>query len=363
MNYNHIPPDVMTKYLTGDLSAEERQAAELHVAVCPECAAKLDEQRRFEDAAARSYPRTFSGKLDADCAKAINEAIRDRLNTPDDSPFWTRRIRGNVVIQFFTVAAVAILLFLMINAPTGKSEGKKEKEPASNKAEAAALAPDKIPASVAPAAVKKAEADAPSAAAAGPKAAVPAKKAEEVKQADPLNPGLVRMLALNEISLRPPENGSFRQGAVCMNSPYEPGVRILLAVSAPKADPAGAGLGIQPEGRTTILTFFAKAGEDDAAAAALLCEKKDDPAFVFAKVISGDASAPLAVSAKDVKSKADAPAPLRLAAVMLAAGKPRLLLKRDIREKMIEELKSLAGNEYAGSPQVARFLEKLEKVK
>ena len=364
MNYNHIPPDVMTKYLTDDLSAEEKQTAELHIAVCPECAAKLDEQRRFEDAAARSYPRTFSGKLDADCTKAIDEAIRDRLNTPGDSPLWTKRIRGAVVIQFFTVAAVALLLFLMITAPTGTAGGKKEKGPASNEAETV-LAPDKIPAAEASAEVKEAETKPQSAAVAEQKAAVPEeKKAEEAKpavQAEVLNPGLIRVFALNEISLRPLEKEPFQKGVVCMNSPFEPGALILLAVTDPKADPAGAGIRIQPAGQTTLLTVFAKEGENNAVAAALACAKTEDPAFVFAKVVSGNES--FDVSAKDVWNKEDAPAPLRLAAVMLAAGKPRLLLKRDIREKMIEELKSLAENEYAGSPQVARFLEKLQKVK
>ena len=155
MNYNHIPSDVMTKYLTDDLSPEERRTAELHIAGCPECAAKLDEQRRFEDAAARSYPRTFSGKLDPECAKAIDDAVRDRLNTPEESPFWTKRIRGTVVIQFLTVAAVALVLFAMIVAPSDSDKGKKEKDPVPAKKEAA-LAPDKIPVPASPAEVKPA---------------------------------------------------------------------------------------------------------------------------------------------------------------------------------------------------------------
>ena len=370
MNYNHIPPDIMTKFLTGDLSPEERRSAELHLAVCPECAARLDEQRRFEDAAARSYPRTFSGRLDPDQEKAIDEAVRQRLNSPGDSPAWKKRIRGAVAIQLCTVAVVAILLFVMIVAPSGNADGKKEKNSDPVKTENT-LAPDKIP--VSEATLDKAEKKQPEeAAAVVPGPVVPERKTEAAGPVAPadeknrviteeaLNPGLIRIFGLNEISLLPPDGEKFRQGVVCMDSPFEPGIRILLAISGSEKHP---GLHILPQGKTILRSRLARKGEDNAVSAALIPEKSEDPEFVFVQVVFADASAPAAVSVKDIMSRDSAPAPLRLAAVMHAAGIPRVLLKREIREKMLEELRDLAKNEYAETPGVAGFLEKLEKVK
>ena len=365
MNYNHITPDVMTKFLTDDLSPEERQAAELHFAVCPECAAKLDEQRRFENDAARSYPRTFSGRLDPDCEKALGEAVREQLNAPAESPVWIKRIRGTVAIQVGAVAAVALLLFAMILAPSGK----KRTTDAPEKAGTAALPAQTKEASVktppAPVAVP-AEKEAPA-------EEVAAKPSEAEAPVEPpvvteaLNPGLIRLFALNEFSLRPTAKDTFRQGAVCMNSPFESGVCILLAVSPEKEDPAErrAELLIHPEGKTVLLSQVVKAGEEDTVSAALLNAEKKDPDFVFATVFSSDENAEqIRIAGKDVLKDDDpAPAPLRLAAVIHAAGKPRILLNREIRKKMLEELNALVKDEYAGDSRVVLFLEKLRKVK
>ena len=355
MNYNHIPPDIMTKFLTDDLSAEEKQNAELHLAVCPECAAKLDEQRRFEDAAARSYPRTFSGRLDPDCEKAIDDAVRDRLNTPEESPAWKKRIRGAVVIQLGAVLTVALILFAMII-----TSGKK-KAAGPNKVSAATAA-----SAAAPAAKRSKEVTtAPAPSAEVPKADAEGSEAPLVME--PLNTGLIRLFSLNEISLRPGEKETFRQGAVCMDSPFEEGVCILLAVSPEREDPAAerAALQIVPAGTTVLISELSKSGEGDAVSAALFNRKKNDPVFVFARVVSSDEGASdIRIAGKDIlKNLEDAPAPLRLAAVMHAAGKPQILLNREIRKKMLNELESLAKNEYADDLRISLFLEKLRKVK
>lgn len=367
MNYNHITPDIMTKFLTDDLSPEERQAAELHFAVCPECAAKLDEQRRFENDTARSYPRTFSGRLDPDSEKTISDAVREQLNEPAESPAWIKRIRGAVVIQVTAVAAVAIILFAMILAPSGK---KQPAASAPEKTGTAAVVPEQVKES----SVKTTPSPAPAVAAEkGEAAATAAKPAEQEAEApveppvvtEALNPGLIRLFALNEFSLRPTEKDTFRQGAVCMDSPFESGVCILLAVSPEKEDPAErrAELLIHPEGKTVLLSQVVKAGEEDTVSAALINGEKKDPDVVFATIFSSDEKAEqIRIAGKDIL-KDGAPAPLRLAAVIHAAGKPRILLNREIRKKMLEELSALVKEEYAGDSRVALFLEKLRKVK
>ena len=110
---------------------------------------------------------------------------------------------------------------------------------------------------------------------------------ETLQPKESLNPGLMRLLNLNELSLRPMEKEPFRQGVVCMDSPFEPGVRILLAVYAPKADPAEkrSGFQILPEGKTVLCTLWSKPGEDGAVSAALICGKAEDPASVFVTVV------------------------------------------------------------------------------
>ena len=363
MNCNHISPDIMTKFLTDDLSAEERRTAELHLAVCPECAAKLDEQRRFEDAAARSYPRTFSGRLDPEGEKAIDDAVRERLNAPEVSPAWKKRIRGTVAVQLGAVAAVALMLLVMIVLP---SRPKSKAAPVRKKAAKAVQTVQVVPAAV------PAETKSRPAAAVVQEAVEPETEEEEdlgsLYVMEALNPGLVRLFSLNEISLRPPEKSSFREGAICMYSPFEKGICILLAAAPGKAEQpeSSAGLRIVPRGKTVLLSELSRSGESDVVSAALLNLKKNQADFVFAAVMPSEAGdAPLfQIAEKDVlQDSVNAPAQLRLAAVMHAAGKPRILLNREIRKKMLEELESLAKNEYAGDLRIALFLEKLRKVK
>ena len=362
MNCNHITSEIMTKFLTGDLSPEEKQNAELHIAVCPECAAKLDEQRRFENDAARSCPRTFSGRLDPKGKKAIDDAVRECLNAPSEISFWIKRIRGTVAIQLGAVAAVALLLLAMILIPSGS---KKRTNTETGKAAPSAAIPVQTSATPVKKTAKKASAPVAPAGKAKPETAADTKD-EPAPVTEALNKDLIRIFALNEISLRPAKGDTFRHGAVCMESPFEDGVCILLAVCSGDPAEGSAELRIHPEGKTVLLSQLYKSENDGVVSATLFNRKKEDPNFVFVTVFSPEnGAAPFRVAGKDVLKSDDAaaPSPLRLAAILHAAGKPRILMKREIREKMITELDLLVKNEYAGDPQTAIFLEKLRKVR
>lgn len=122
---SHPRPSLFERHALGELDADERLALEAHAASCPECAARLAEERALDDAIVRTAGET----LPADTSRRMFDELWARVDgdeplvlpVPARTP-W-RRAAGWVAL----VAAAALVIWL---AAGFERDGATPSEPA-----------------------------------------------------------------------------------------------------------------------------------------------------------------------------------------------------------------------------------------
>jgi hypothetical protein len=197
----------------------------------------------------------------------------------------------------------------------------------------------------------------------------PAKKIEVAKTADVLlqaHVSLVKLFHINQIAIRKNSDQIFLLHGV--KSPFADDLYVIYAASGLpgnnvqrqvelKLAPAGNMSAVvghpADQSDVCIMTFRTSALSNEIGTLESTVtedgEKRVNSLSIEKDIIESDFNA--------------APEQVRLAAILQAASVPRLILKRNVRAKVIAELEKLLAGGYAADPQVKAMLEQLKKVR
>lgn len=114
MSFQHVTTETLTGYLAGELSAREKYDADTHFAVCPECAALLEQQRSFEQKIIAAYPTERAAQLSHAALLCVNNELRSGFQVKDQTEVWNGKCRNELIIQVCSFLLIVILLFLLI---------------------------------------------------------------------------------------------------------------------------------------------------------------------------------------------------------------------------------------------------------
>lgn len=114
MSFQHVTTETLTGYLAGELSAREKYDADTHFAVCPECAALLEQQRSFERKIIAAYPTERPAQLSHAALLCVNNELRSGFQVKDQTEVWNGKCRNELIIQVCSFLLIVILLFLLI---------------------------------------------------------------------------------------------------------------------------------------------------------------------------------------------------------------------------------------------------------
>lgn len=114
MSFQHVTTETLTGYLAGELSAREKYDADTHFAVCPECAALLEQQRSFEQKIIAAYPTERPAQLSHAALLCVNNELRSGFQVKDQTEVWNGKCRNELIIQVCSFLLIVILLFLLI---------------------------------------------------------------------------------------------------------------------------------------------------------------------------------------------------------------------------------------------------------
>ena len=92
MSFQHVSDDTLSGYLSGELTAREKYDADTHFTICPECAARLEEQRSFEKKIAAAYNSSFPLYLSPDAHKAVADEVSAGFAVDTQASLWQKRI-------------------------------------------------------------------------------------------------------------------------------------------------------------------------------------------------------------------------------------------------------------------------------
>lgn len=456
MSFKHVTDEILSGYLSGELTAREKYDADSHFTICPECAAKLEEQRAFEKKIAAAYNSSFPLYLSPDAHSAVAEEVSAGFVVNSKAPLWQKRI----LVKFFTQAAsvvfVAALIAVMIltqsrssvpgeNIPAAAPEvpvnnmpapvvsvktappasspapkpdrvvaarvtmpaaekkvsvAPKQKQPLVSadapksakpkSAPAVAAAPVK-PAPVKPAPVKTTPVvvaasvkNAPAAAVAPVKtepavkpaaktvAPVPAVAAvvKKVKVADPLlqsHDSLVKLFRIDPVTIRKKSDNIFLLQGV--KSPFAEDLYVIYAAAGmpEKGSVRTVELTLSATGKKLLYAVTHPAAQKDVCVMSfrsrILPREIGKLDFVVSEGQEKQVNSLFFGKDKIASDFNSAPEQIRLAAIIQAASIPQLILKRNVRTKILAELEKLLSGGYAGDPQVKAMYERLKKVR
>lgn len=421
MSFKHVTDEILSGYLAGELTAREKYDADSHFTICPECAAKLENQRSFEKKIAAAYNSSFPLYLSPDAHCAVAEEISAGFAVDTKAPVWQKRI----FIKFFTQAAsvmfVAALIAVMIltqsntaipqeAVPAAAALDQAPAAPAAPKVNQVIAVKKKLPVAVnkvtavvkvkkqktvvkpdvvKPVVQQKAIAAQKSVAAPKPvvpadvqvakiakpaPAAIPEKvKAKAVVKKTPVgnpllqsNPALIRYFHIHPVAVRKTSDNIFLLQGV--KSPFANDLYVIYAASGTpeKGAQRKVELSLSAAGKIPFAVYH-PAGQSDVCIMSILTpvlpreigklesvisegpEKQTNTLLLGKEIITADFNT--------------APEQVRLAAVLYAAAVPRLILKRDVRTKVLAELEKLLAGGYAGDPKVRTVYEQLKKVR
>ena len=99
----HLDNILIQKYIDGELTENERQETEAHLADCPSCRQKVDEQRAFSEKVKHSLEKTIPDEIEM-----TPFCIKEETVSKD------RAVHIAIISSLATACAVA-LLFVVIN--------------------------------------------------------------------------------------------------------------------------------------------------------------------------------------------------------------------------------------------------------
>lgn len=422
MRFQHVSEETLSGYLSGELTAREKYDADTHFTICPECAARLEEQRSFEKKITAAYNSSFPLYLSPDARRAIMDEVNAGFVVDSQAPLWQKRVMFKLFAQVASVVIVAASIALMVFTQN------TQQMPAAVQTAVPAVIPDAAGAKVVIAPVKaKAQVldnamtvslaqktempkvDAVTAAkkenlnvsVAAKKVKIPAvakqKTVAEVKDTvavekpetavkeaaapvsipsanvkkvtDPLlmqNHSLVKIFHTDNIAIRKKSDRNFILQGVKV--PFAEDLYVIYAASGVLADDSTrtVELSLSSVNKLEYISFH-PAGQ------------KDVCIMVFrARVLPREFGRLESVITEEREKRTNtlylermlvhpnfsaAPEPVRLAAILHAVSNPHLVLKRISRSQIIAELEKLLASGYAADPQIKALFEQLKKVR
>ena len=405
MSFQHVTDETLSGYLAGELTAREKYDADSHFTICPACAAKLEKQREFEKKIAAAYNSSFPLYLSPDARNAVSGEVSAGFAVDTKAPLWQKKIVISFLIQAASVILVAAAVAAMILTQPRDNKTEVETVPAAPAVKN--VQPEKLPEPVktdSPAVtqtVVKVKAPSPVVPAPAPvkekqvetavvKTVVPppAPVAKVEPPAPPVKPvetkpvetkvaetseallqahsALIKLFRIDQIAIRKKSDQNFLLQGV--KSPFADDLYVIYAASGvPEKDAKRqVELILAPIGKMPFVISH-PAGQNDVCIMAFRTRTLPGEIGKLESAITedGEKNINTLLFEKDMIA-ADfnaAPEQVRLAAILQAASVPRLILKRDIRAKVIAELENLLAGGYAADPQVKAMLEQLKKVR
>ncbi len=380
-SFKHVTDEILSGYLSGELTAREKYDADSHFTICPECAAKLEKQREFEKLIASTYNSSFPLYLSPDARNAVAAEVSAGFNVDTKAPLWQRKILVSFLIQAVSVILVAASVAAMILTQRNEHKTEVESVPAAPveavQPEQPAVTQTVVTVKMPPAEVKETPAKAEVAKPAEPtpapvpvaKVELPAKKIEVAKTADPLlqaHISLIKLFHIDQIAIRKQSDQIFLLHGV--KSPFADDLYVIYAAAGvPEKDAARQiELNLAPVKKMSAVSSY-PAGQRDVCVMTFRTSTLSDEIGKLESSVTenGEKNVNTLLIEKDI-IESDfnaAPEQVRLAAILQAASVPRLILKRNVRAKVIAELEKLLAGGYAADPQVKVMLEQLKKVR
>ena len=380
-SFKHVTDEILSGYLSGELTAREKYDADSHFTICPECAAKLEKQREFEKLIASTYNSSFSLYLSPDARNAVAAEVSAGFNIDTKAPLWQRKILVSFLIQAVSVILVAASVAAMILTQRNDNKTEVEAVPAAPveavQPEQPAVTQTVVTVKMPPAEVKetpvKAEVAKPAEPTPAPvpvaKVELPAKKTEVAKTADPLlqaHVSLIKLFHIDQIAIRKQSDQIFLLHGV--KSPFADDLYVIYAAAGvPEKDATRQiELNLAPVKKMSAISSY-PAGQRDVCVMTFRTSTLSDEIGKLESLVTenGEKNVNTLLIEKDI-IESDfnaAPEQVRLAAILQAASVPRLILKRNVRAKVIAELEKLLACGYAADPQVKFMLEQLKKVR
>lgn len=396
MSFQHVSDEILSGYLSGELTAREKYDADSHFTICPECAARLEEQRSFEKKIAAAYNSSFPLYLSPDARCGVADEVRAGFVVDKQAPLWKKRIMLKLFTQVASIVIVAAVIALMVF-----SREEMNLPPVSPIQNTAAVAQtEKQVAPPAPAAKQnlsftakalvksKTAQEKP-----GPEAvmlrtakvndrpvmnkplpadttAAPASVATQrlVAPVVSLKPhkSLVRIFQTDKILIRKNTDKNFVLQGV--KSPFADNLYVIYAASGVQGENTSRKVELEliPAGDPEYDSFH-PAGQKDVAVLIVRPRSQAPVTGILNAAITEDGekrSSSLkfgsSVFASDFRT---APEQVRLAVILHAIGNPAYVLKRERRAVILAELEQLLAGGYAENLQIKTLLEQLKKVR
>lgn len=397
MSFQHVSDDTLSGYLSGELTAREKYDADTHFTICPECAARLEEQRSFEKKIAAAYNSSFPLYLSPDAHKAVADEVSAGFAVDTQASLWQKRIVFKLVAQAASVvlvaASIALMVFTQSREPavtpvqtTGVTVDRVVNVPVKAKMQMQEQASpvkiaEKSPVAKTVAPLNKKQKDtaqpvqivknavpiAPVAAAASVASSGPA--VSKKIPADPLlkqHDSLVKIFKSDKIAIRKMSDRNFVLQGV--KSPFTEDLYVIYAASGvPENDTKRTvELSLSTVRKLEYVSFH-PAGQKDVCVMAFRARSLPREFGNLETVITENQEKrtnTLHLGRMLVNMDfATAPESVRLAAILHAVSNPRLVLKRTSRSKIIAELEKLLAGGYAADPQIKALYEQLKKVR
>ena len=356
MNFNHLKPETVTAYLAHELPAQDKYNADAHLAVCPECAAKLDRQRREREKISKAFARSpESGMILSGAGRsAVDEEIRAGIGEDSSSArAWTRRIRRSLLIQIFSILlAGGILAFLLFLPRPEKKETVVPPAPAPAPETVAESTPE-VPSETPP----PAEETQPESVSGLEKPFLQSRE-------------LIEKLGLEKIPSAPAGEADtllqvfvsavrfpFASDSCVVYADALPGKNVsvsleLLPPDEVRSDACALRPGSAPNAHSLLLGHVPEGTELPPLKLSIRCSSPDGTVRETFLPVPGK-----------ILDFHDGQARVRLAALLHAASNPYLLLNKQSRAEILRDFDALLKSEYAAREDVRRLTEQLRRIK
>ena len=385
MSFQHVSDEILSGYLSGELTAREKYDADSHFTICPECAARLEEQRSFEKKIAAAYNSSFPLYLSPDARCGVADEVRAGFVVDKQAPLWKKRIMLKLFTQVASIVVVAAVIALMVF-----SREEMNLPPVSPIQNTAAVAQtEKQVAPPAPVAKQNlsftVKAQVKSKTAQGkpvPEAVMlrTAKVNDRPVMNKPLpadttvapvvslkpHKSLVRIFQTDKILIRKNTDKNFVLQGV--KSPFADNLYVIYAASGVQGENTSRKVELEmiPAGDPEYDSFH-PAGQKDVAVLIVRPRSQAPVTGILNAAIiengekrSSSLKFSSSVFSSDFRT---APEQVRLAVILHAIGNPAYVLKRERRAVILAELEQLLAGGYAENLQIKTLLEQLKKVR
>ncbi len=359
MNFNHLKEDTFNMYLSGELSAQERHAADSHLTVCPACAGKLEEHRKFLEQLTETFREEKETlRLSSRDRIVIHNAVKEKMTLPCDSGTdWNRRVRNGLLLQLFAVLLTLLLLGLAFFLPARKEIQVPAVEPQTP-----------VPAPVQdikePEALPKETETLPLPETKEPEtAAVPEpKEPEATPRRNSWNRDLGKVLDLDNVDIFQNQvvNEGFQVSRFCFESPFAKD-NFIIAVYATDTKNPDSEISLQLASVANLEERH-PAGQKNGITGIFVMpfgELKNSRTEVCIRHSLHEKEIRFPLSGMALQNIEDVPQEIRLEAAIRACADPALVMKKDIRKQIAVFLEENGSDD----PAIAELITKLKKIK